>query len=674
MNARNGSAITWYSYNLPNRIDKGSNYSQFFYGADRSRYKQVAVTAAGGPLPVGTETTIYARGLFDKVTKSTSTVVEYKPYIMAGGEAVAIRTLRSNDANDTRYLHKDHLGSVDVITNESGGVVQRLSYDAFGKRRNATAWAGGLVSGDWTSIAAITHRGFTFHEELDNLDLVHMNGRLYDPNIGRFISAGPFIQAPLMSQSLNRYSYVMNNPLSMTDPSGYSWLSRALRGVGGFIKRYWREIVAVVVAYFTGYYAGGWASGAGAFGQAVTAGAAAGAAYGATTAALYGGNLGSIFRSALVGGIAGGIAAGIGYGFGELFGGATIGSPRASVDFGWNSLASKSADTAATNAANSGVNAAVTDAIAAAMGALRGKRFASERGAVMALDKAFGAISDRFNAEIGASIYERAGRFGRQFVVGEATTSMNSETIRNWYSPSTLATQLAVTRVSALWHTYPGRSNDFSDRLSNKHAADIESYIFAPANGYVTLLSEGSVLKFDQNAFERANISATIPNIDRFKCVVTGASAQIRCLSMILSRLIFLYVLLIMFAIESASAASNKSEGRVSNVSDASFAVSMYQLIANPEKYEGKKIAVWGLISTGGNDSAVIWPNATSYEKRVTVDGIYVQLDNGLFKTVKKIDGRWVMIEGIFRARVNYENVEYAGAIEPVTRLKDWGD
>lgn len=190
MTIRNGSAITWTSYNLPSLIAKASNSSQFFYGASRARYKQIAITAAGGSLPAGTETTVYVGSLFEKVTKPSG-VIEYKHSVMAGSGAVAIRTLRSNSANDTRYLHKDHLGSVDVITDEAGAVVTRLSFDAFGKRRNATGWSGALTAGTWTSIAAVTHRGFTFHEQLDNVDLVHMNGRVYDPNIGRFISADP---------------------------------------------------------------------------------------------------------------------------------------------------------------------------------------------------------------------------------------------------------------------------------------------------------------------------------------------------------------------------------------------------------------------------------------------------------------------------------------------------
>lgn len=70
-----------------------------------------------------------------------------------------------------------------------------------------------------------------------------MNGRVYDANIGRFISADPFIQAPLMSQSFNRYSYVINNPLSLVDPSGYSWFSKTF-------KKITRHVNAVVRFHF----------------------------------------------------------------------------------------------------------------------------------------------------------------------------------------------------------------------------------------------------------------------------------------------------------------------------------------------------------------------------------------------------------------------------------------
>ncbi len=63
---------------------------------------------------------------------------------------------------------------------------------------------------------------FTDHEHLDDIELIHMNGRVYDYNLGRFMSVDPVIQSPTNSQSINPYSYIMNSPLAGTDPTGYS--------------------------------------------------------------------------------------------------------------------------------------------------------------------------------------------------------------------------------------------------------------------------------------------------------------------------------------------------------------------------------------------------------------------------------------------------------------------
>ena len=94
-------------------------------------------------------------------------------------------------------------------------MVERLSFDAWGRRRLAS----------WQDAPELPEsslsRGFTGHEQLDEVGLIHMNGRVYDPDIGRFLSADPFIQAPEDIQNLNRYSYVLNNPMSYTDPSGF---------------------------------------------------------------------------------------------------------------------------------------------------------------------------------------------------------------------------------------------------------------------------------------------------------------------------------------------------------------------------------------------------------------------------------------------------------------------
>ena len=95
-------------------------------------------------------------------------------------------------------------------------MVRRLSFDAHGKRRLADWTAGDPAAPD-----AETPRGFTGHEHLDSIGLIHMNGRVYDPTLGRFLSVDPFVPNPTATQSFNRYSYVINNPLSYTDPTGF---------------------------------------------------------------------------------------------------------------------------------------------------------------------------------------------------------------------------------------------------------------------------------------------------------------------------------------------------------------------------------------------------------------------------------------------------------------------
>jgi RHS repeat-associated protein len=121
----------------------------------------------------------------------------------------------TQSANDTVYLHKDHLGSVEATTNALGQFVNRMSFGAWGERQKAD-WKPGSPTETF-----LTTNGFTGHDQLDSHNLVHMGGRVYDPSLGRFLSADLFIQSPYDSQSYNRYSYTFNNPLSYIDPTGY---------------------------------------------------------------------------------------------------------------------------------------------------------------------------------------------------------------------------------------------------------------------------------------------------------------------------------------------------------------------------------------------------------------------------------------------------------------------
>ena len=213
---RNGQTTTWYSYNLPNTINGGTGFSsQFFHTPGRERWKQAAVY--GGTA----ETTTYIAGLVERVVLGG--VTSWKHFTGGGSGPVAVYTRKTSGSPliETHYLTRDHLGSVDSVTSASGTIEVRLSYTSFGQRRNEAGWSGNPTSSDWAEITDSTRRGFTFHEALDNLNLVHMNGRVDDPVSGRLVSSDPYIDGADNTQGFNRYSYLKNNTLSSIDATGF---------------------------------------------------------------------------------------------------------------------------------------------------------------------------------------------------------------------------------------------------------------------------------------------------------------------------------------------------------------------------------------------------------------------------------------------------------------------
>ncbi len=119
-----------------------------------------------------------------------------------------VREVYAASLIDIQYLHYDHLDSVKVITGSDGGVLSISLFDAFGNP---------IIQPEEGEEGA----GFGGHEAVAGMDLIHMGGRIYDPVIGRFVSADPFVPAIFEPQALNRYAYVYNNPLKYTDPTGY---------------------------------------------------------------------------------------------------------------------------------------------------------------------------------------------------------------------------------------------------------------------------------------------------------------------------------------------------------------------------------------------------------------------------------------------------------------------
>ncbi|MDH3588267.1 MAG: FG-GAP-like repeat-containing protein, partial [Gammaproteobacteria bacterium] len=274
----------------------GGHRTTFAYGPDRARYKRTDRTG-GGEL---TETRYV--GSVEIIDRPDGTR-EKKRYI--GGVVIETDFYDSNDTltnSQTRYLHKDHLGSLDVISDTQGNIVTELSFDAWGQRRNAANWDAldntQLVNFDHS----ITTRGFTGHEMLDELGIIHMNGRIYDPKLGRFLQADPLITDAFNPQNLNRYSYALNNPLNATDPTGFflNKLFKALNKLLGNLAPYLGLILLAIPGV------GAWAtqSWINAF------------RFGFWTGGIGSGSL----RGALIGGVSGAAFHGIGQKFSEASG------------------------------------------------------------------------------------------------------------------------------------------------------------------------------------------------------------------------------------------------------------------------------------------------------------------------------------------------------------------
>ncbi len=200
-----GRSISWTSFDMPDTLVKGMASSSFTYGPEHQRTRQTRRDGKGK----GESTVTYAGAQeAEQAADGTLTVKTYWPL------GVGVEIDRGGAASEFNWTHSDRLGSVVAITGAGGELKESLGYDAWGKRRTADASA----SGD---AGVVDDKGYTGHEMLDQLDLVHMNGRVYDPATARFLSADPFVQDPTNGQGYNRYSYVLNNPTNLTDPTGF---------------------------------------------------------------------------------------------------------------------------------------------------------------------------------------------------------------------------------------------------------------------------------------------------------------------------------------------------------------------------------------------------------------------------------------------------------------------
>lgn len=174
--------------------ETGGCRMDFTYGPDLQRWR-TEISKDGA----ASVTSVYM-GNYEKITQGGKT----HEYWYLDGNTILVR---ENGTVTPYAAFTDHLGSILGVYGKNSEKVFDAEYDAWGRQE--------------VRLNKIRlRRGYTSHEMLPEFGLVNMNGRLYDPALGQFLSPDPYVQFPGLAQSWNPYSYCLNNPMKYTDPSG----------------------------------------------------------------------------------------------------------------------------------------------------------------------------------------------------------------------------------------------------------------------------------------------------------------------------------------------------------------------------------------------------------------------------------------------------------------------
>ncbi|MBO6035110.1 MAG: hypothetical protein J6P34_04570, partial [Paludibacteraceae bacterium] len=228
--------ITYTNFGKVESVSQGDRRYDITYSANEDRIKTEYTTEKG-------KTTRYYAGDYEEVTDPQGNVTKFC-YLPGGAMMV-----EKGGEQKLYYNYTDRLGSIIATTDADGNVIERYAYDPWGTRLNPENWA----EKDKRE-QLFNNRGFTGHEHIDGLDLINMNGRMYDSMLGMFLSVDPLIQTPSFWLNYNRYLYGYGNPLKYVDPSGKSIIVAIV--IGAIVG----AVVGGVVGYMYGYIQGakGW--------------------------------------------------------------------------------------------------------------------------------------------------------------------------------------------------------------------------------------------------------------------------------------------------------------------------------------------------------------------------------------------------------------------------------
>jgi RHS repeat-associated protein len=212
-----GRVVSYTASNMSHTVKQGSNLYRLGYDPEHNRFEEIEDSR-------GVTNTYLNDPVSNVMTEHyvANGVTTWRTYFVVDGKIVAER-FSSGATVNMQYFVLDHLGSVAAIAaiNPSNGTVTttQQAYDAWGKMRFANTGADDMTCS--LPPASLSTRGFTNQEQMADVCLDNYNARIYDPQIGRFMSADTVIPDAYHSQSYNRYTYVENGPLSYTDPTGH---------------------------------------------------------------------------------------------------------------------------------------------------------------------------------------------------------------------------------------------------------------------------------------------------------------------------------------------------------------------------------------------------------------------------------------------------------------------
>jgi RHS repeat-associated protein len=210
--------ITYNRAGLPKTLTYGQNQllREFDYDASGARVRR---TDPGSSITHITVGGLYERRIPPADDTPVQVGVEHVHNISVDGRIVAQVTKRQDSpggaitASGLHFLHTDAQGSVVRVSSRNGSPRTDFFYDPWGQRITDAGQPTSRNEG-------APRHGYTHHEHDDNYGLINMRGRMYDPETRRFLTTDPVISDPAHGQSLNRYSYVRNNPATLTDPTG----------------------------------------------------------------------------------------------------------------------------------------------------------------------------------------------------------------------------------------------------------------------------------------------------------------------------------------------------------------------------------------------------------------------------------------------------------------------